>query len=276
MPRLLPPEWIKLIARNHLLLLYEKEHQFVHEWHDIKRPFTPLIEQMGIVSALIDAEELSALLAPSDLFASFLYLQKIRDYTNSLPGIIDLNLNELQESYSSLQDRLAPYVLRLNELAYRWNLRASWAGEELMCEDVDEIKKEIFDAAGASALRKLPDLQIQRLFDQEEGLLPSDIWPINIVSLYLAGGRRGFVKQFNEKLIEFEKRLKDSGIKEPPSALRRHARWWFDHYVHNVKFYDIANEIAQTDRKGGPQIENVRKAVIKFSKTTDIEPIERT
>lgn len=32
MPRLLPPEWIKQIAIDGLLRLYEKESRFVVEW----------------------------------------------------------------------------------------------------------------------------------------------------------------------------------------------------------------------------------------------------
>jgi hypothetical protein len=80
MPKLLPPEWIKLIARSYLLQLYEKEPGFVREWNGDERIFGPVIEQMGKASALIDAEELSALLAPSDLFASVSNLQKLRNY----------------------------------------------------------------------------------------------------------------------------------------------------------------------------------------------------
>jgi hypothetical protein len=274
MPRLLPPEWIKLIARNYLLQLYEKEPGFVHEWNDEKRPFAPVIEHMGKASALIDAEELSTLLAPSDLFASISSLNKLRDYLLSIPG--DTDLCELRNSYVSMQDRLAPYILKLNDLAYRWSLRASWTGDELMWRDVQKVKENIFDAAGVSALHKLSALQIQRLFDQEEGILPSDIWPINVFSLYLAGGRRGFVKQFNKRLIEFEKTIKASSVKEPPSALRQHAGWWFDHYVYKMKFSDIADRIACTNREGGPHPENIRKAILTFSELADIKPFERT
>lgn len=274
MPRLLPNKWIKQTAIYYLLQLYEKEDSFVEEWEEVKRQFAPSIGQMGKVNALIDAEELSAVLAPSNLFASISNLQKLRNYLQSLPGIIDLS--ELRESYSNLQDRLAPYVLRLNELAYRWNLRASWAGDELMWIDVQNVGENIFNAAGASALCKLSALRTQRLFDQEEGSLPSVIWPINIFSLYLAGGRRGFVKQFNKRLIDFEIKLKNSDVKEPPSALRKHAGWWFDHYVSNMKFSDIADRIASTNREGGPHPENIRKAILTFSKLADIEPFERT
>jgi hypothetical protein len=274
MPRLLLPEWIKQIARIYLLQLYEKEPRFVHEWSDEKRPFAPVIEQMGKASMLIDAEELVARLAPRDLYASVSNLEKVRNYLQNLLGII--YLSELRESYSSLENKLAPYSLKLNELAYRWNLRSSWAGDELTWMDVQKVKENLFIAAGASALYKLSSLRIQILYEKEEGILPSDMCQIDIFSLYLAGGRRGFTDKLNKRLVDFEKRLKASGAKEPPSALRTHAEWWFDHYVYNKGYFDIANKIAELDKKGsgGPQEENIRKAIIRFSNIADIEPIE--
>ena len=103
-----------------------------------------------------------------------------------------------------------------------------------------------------------------------------DTWPINILSLYLSGGRRGFINKLNRRLVEFEKELKTLGVKEIPSALSKHAEWWFDHYVHDIEFPDIANKIAEIDKRGGPQPENIKKAVVKFSKLAGIEPLERT
>jgi hypothetical protein len=71
-----------------------------------------------------------------------------------------------------------------------------------------------------------------------------------------------------------ERHFKAAGAKEPPSALRTHANWWFDHYVHNMKFSDIANRIAEIKSDGGPHTQNIRNAIIKFSEITGIEPIE--
>jgi len=273
MPRLLPADLIKQIAINYLLQFYEQDNRFVQEWEEVKRPFASVIEQMGRVSILIDVEHLLSRNPPHDLIVWVSDLQKLRKYLQGILGTPDLS--ELEKSYDSLRDQLAPYILKLNNLADNWNLRASWAGDELIRRDIQRVMQDALNAAGAAALLELSDQQIQRLFNQGEGRLPPDSWPINIVSLYLAGGRRGFIDKFNKRLIEFEQELKASGAKEPPSALRTHAEWWFDHYVHNMKFSDIADRTIGPNNEAGRYPENIRKAVLKFSALADIEPIER-
>lgn len=275
MPKLLPADWIRLVAINYLLRFYERENKFVQEWQEVRHPFVPLIEQMGRLSSLIDIEHLLLRNPPRDLIAWISDLQKLRKYIQGILGTQDLS--ELEKRCRSLQDQLAPYVLRLNDLAGNWNLRASWAAEELLRRDVQRVEDDTINAAGAARLLELSDQQIQRLpTPGEGGRLLSDSWPINILSLYLAGGRRGLIDKFNERLIEFEGELKASGAKEPPSSLRTHAEWWFDHYVHNMGFPDIANKIAETDSEGGPHPQNIKKAVLNFSELADMEPTERT
>jgi hypothetical protein len=66
MPRLLPHEWIKLVARNYLVQLYEKESKFVQEWNDVKRPFAPLIEQTARADIINDIERLLTRNPPKD------------------------------------------------------------------------------------------------------------------------------------------------------------------------------------------------------------------
>ena len=53
MPRLLPADWIRIVAINRLLQLYEQEADFVQEWGIVKKPFIPLINQFGRVSTII-------------------------------------------------------------------------------------------------------------------------------------------------------------------------------------------------------------------------------
>jgi len=274
MPRLLPIDWIKRAAIYYLLQLYEREDGFVQEWEKVKQSFAPLIEQMGKVSTLIEAEDLLTKSPPSNLIAWISDLQKLRNYLRNLLGTTDLY--ELRESCANLRDELTPYILILNTLAYNWNLRASWAGDELLRRDVQRIQEDVLNAAGAVALFELTDQQIQSLLGRSEGQLPSGTQPFNILLLYLAGGRRGFIGKLNERLIDFEKRLKASGAKEPPSALRSHAEWWFDHYVHNMSFSDIANGTIGPKNEAGRYPENVRKAILGFSELINIEPEERS
>lgn len=134
MPRMLPVEWIKHIAICYLLELYEKEDGFVKEWEKVKGPFVSLIEQMGRASILINVEHLLTKSPPKDLIAWISYLHKLRNYLQSFPGTT--NLSELREGYANLPDKLTPYIQRLNNLAYDWNLRASWAEADLKVNSV--------------------------------------------------------------------------------------------------------------------------------------------
>ena len=278
MPRLLPTDWIRIIAINYLLQLYEREIGFVQEWEKAKKPFIPLIEQLGKVSTLIEVEHLLMKSPPDDLIDWISDLQKLRNYLQDLPAGTEYaqNSSEMLKSYDSLQEKLTPYVLSLKSIAYDWNLRASWAGEELMRINVQKVQQDVLNAAGVTTFFELSDRQIQTLLKQDKGSLPSGTWPINILSLYLAGGRQGFINKLNRRLVEFEKELKTLGVKEIPSALHRHAEWWFDYYVHNTSLDDIADGTIGPKNEAGRYPENIRKAVQKFSKLAGIEPLERT
>jgi len=273
MPKLLPTDWIGLVAINYLLRLYERENNFVQEWQEVRHPFAPLIEQMGRSRSLIDIEHLLLRNPPRDLIAWTSDLQKLRKYIQGILGTQDWS--ELEKRCRRLQEQLAPYVIQLNDLAGNWNLRASWAAEELLNRDVQRVEEDAINTAGAARLLDLSDWQIQRLSNQGGGGL-SDSWPINILSLYLAGGRLGLTKKLNDRLKQFERELKAAGAKEPPSALRAHTEWWFDHYVHHMEFPDIARKLALDDADGGPNPNNIRNAVFKLSEFIDIKPIERT
>jgi len=278
MPRLLPADWIRIVAINRLLQLYEEEASFLQEWKDAKEPFIPLIEQFSKVSTIIEVEHLLTHSPPSDFIGWISDLQKLRNYLRDLYSGMEQaqNSSEMHASYDNLLEKLTPYISSLNELAYKWNLRAPWAGEELMWRDIQRIQQEIFDAAGITTLNKFSDRQIQKLLS-DNSLRSAYIEPLypGILSLYFSGGRVGYLNKLNDRLNEFEKELQASGAKEPPSALSKHAKWWFDHYVYNIKFPNIANKIAQIDKKGGPQVENIKKAVVKFSELLGINPIER-
>ena len=108
MPRLLPAEWIKLIAINYLLQLYEKEPDFMQEWEKVKRSFVPLIERTGTASSLIYIEHLLLRASPHDLVAWISDLQKLRQYVKDILGTS--KLSDLEKIYDSLQGQLLPYI----------------------------------------------------------------------------------------------------------------------------------------------------------------------
>jgi hypothetical protein len=75
------------------------------------------------------------------------------------------------------------------------------------------------------------------------------------------------------RISDYEQELKEMGIKEQPSSLIHHARWWFEHYVKGIKYDDIAQQ--ETYTPGGSLIshaKNVGKAVRDFTKLVDINP----
>jgi hypothetical protein len=84
--------------------------------------------------------------------------------------------------------------------------------------------------------------------------------------------RDEIMNEIADMLFEYEEELKKIGIKEFPSSLLRHAKWWFEHYV-NGKTYDaIASEGIKTGKgETNPYPKNIRLAVRKFSKLIGIE-----
>jgi len=46
MPRLLPAQWIKEVAINCLLELYEQDSNFVRQWEQLKRRYDSLLTQL--------------------------------------------------------------------------------------------------------------------------------------------------------------------------------------------------------------------------------------
>jgi hypothetical protein len=85
--------------------------------------------------------------------------------------------------------------------------------------------------------------------------------------------RQQMLQQIEKQLEDYEGEIRKSGSRERPSAIERHAKWWFEHYVHG-KFYDeIAQEEAFTP--GGllaSHAKNVGAAVRRFSRLIGIDP----
>jgi hypothetical protein len=271
MPRLLPPDLLKLIARILLVMLYEEDPRFTREWDQVKHAYVSLVNHAAQTWLLVDIERILMTEPPKDIIRWVSDLQELRNYIQHLQG---LDLSVIRNNYDKYFDQLSPYVVRLNKLCNKWNLRASWAGEELMASDIYKIQKQILQASSAVSFIELLTQQIITTFGKEEGQLLSDNFEADILSLYYAGGRLGFIREFSEGLKKYERDLRLAGAIEPPSALRKHAEWWFNHYVNGLNYNDIANKIAQEMINGGPHPENIRKEVIEFSKLIDIKPKE--
>lgn len=277
MPRMLPINLIKVIAINYLLELYEQEKRFIQEWETARQPFTHIIEQMGLINSLSDVDDMLAKNPPHDLITMFRERQNLINYLCNVPNNpIDINdSSQSRTEYHRLQKYLAPYFLKLGNLAGIWNLRAPWAAEELLQRDLLRAEQNIFNAAGVEMFDNLSSRQIQNMFGPEGRTLSSYNYPINCLALYRAGGRLGLVNEFSKDLVEFEKQLKASNSREIPSSLKKHAEWWFDYYIHGIDFHDISFNIVTNNEKRTTSPENIRLAVVKYSKLININPEER-
>lgn len=79
------------------------------------------------------------------------------------------------------------------------------------------------------------------------------------------------MKQIGRRLAIYEDELKEMGLRERPSALEKHAWWWFQRYVRNKTYDEIAQMEAYTP--AGSLISyrrNVGTAVRRFSRLAGI------
>jgi len=112
------------------------------------------------------------------------------------------------------------------------------------------------------------------VFEQEitSGLITADALDMRIDTAgmqLLRYYRHGLLTRERED-GEYFYMLKKNGLKERPSKLEKHAYWWFQHYVKEKDWKAIANEEALINRRGGPNPDNIQKAVKKFSKIIGI------
>ena len=78
--------------------------------------------------------------------------------------------------------------------------------------------------------------------------------------------KREILQEFAKRLSDYEKKLKSIGWKELPSALKTHAYWWFERYVHEKPYAEIAvKHSVEVDEN------SVRQAVFRFRSLLGIE-----
>ena len=81
----------------------------------------------------------------------------------------------------------------------------------------------------------------------------------------IVGGRQAVHAEISKKLEEYETQIKAKGLHEYPSALDKHAEWWFEHYVHSKKYKELDQGYPS------PNAESIKKAVWKFTKLVGIK-----
>jgi hypothetical protein len=253
MPRLSHLRVTKGEAVGLLMELYRKDPDFAAELEAVREPYRPMIKRVGVDLLTLPQGELSA---------SGLY-RRLIDYYSGKGEEVD----PLPADGFSYMSEMQAYFDGLEQLAYKWKLRAPWAGHVLFQSDV-------LDSWKSSGLNGKVDICLEDyglLYPWPPPLPPLEIKVPSWALVHL--GREELLEAIGHRLKEYEDQLKQAGLKEHPSGIHRHALWWFQHYVKGMKFDQIAETECQDGT--GPVISyerNVGSAVRKFSRLIGIDP----
>lgn len=159
---------------------------------------------------------------------------------------------------------LHPYFDELVKLVEKWIFKAPWAVGALFVLDLIQSV-----AVAPSEEQGIP-------LEMFELMVP---WPPPLPPLkievsawtFFEHSRDEIVSEIADRLFDYEQTLREMGIKEFPSDLIRHAKWWFDYYVNNKSLGKISGEGFETIKKDSNlDPKNIRKAIKEFSKLVEI------
>lgn len=245
MPRLNYPKITKGDAIAALLKQYSKEPQFMKEWAAIREPYVHILARFAEDTLMFFKQ---GNITPAEYYQDLINYYKNEGKEDPFPADKFGYLSELQ-----------PYFDNLGELANKWKLKAPWAITTLFTSDLINLLKH-------SSLPNEIDIPIEDLeliYPWETPLPPLKLkvsaWAI------ILGGRQDVQNEINKKLWEYESEIKAKGIHEYPSALEKHAKWWFEHYVHNKTYPELEQKYPQVSR------ESIKRVVWKFSKLLNIK-----
>jgi hypothetical protein len=251
MPRLSHPKITKGDAVSALIRLYRKHPPFMNELKEIRGPYFEAIRKFSLDGLAYFQENK---VSPVDYYHATVSFMKGES-----------NLDPLPSEQAKAATQLQPYFDALGELAEKWKIKAPWSVVTLFN----------FDIIDALSFEGLPD-ELEMPLEKIDLLIP---WPAPLPPLdirvsswmMIMSGRDAILSEIGEKLKEYEDKIKERGIKEYPSSIENHARWWFEHYVNGKKYDEIAQ--METETPGGSLIsyaKNVGIAVKKFSKLIGI------
>jgi len=249
-----------------LLNLYKAEPNFVEELEKLRIIYLPVLEQW-LKIAVPDWTKMRKALTRKEF-------STIRDYFLTENQTISSSLSDklrllLPIPNSHIAYQLDKYEKALADLAYRWKLRASWAGRALIFNHILEMMINMMP----EEVRNV-EIPVEML----EPFLPSvPVSPLKFeVNAYelMFSGRQEIQDKFAKALLDYENKLKSSGWRELPSHLERHAYWWFEHYVHKKTYDEIAqSEIHTPDGSMISYARNIGTAVRNFARLIGIETI---
>lgn len=257
MPRLSDPRITQGLAASLLVELYLQEPEFVAEFKEVRRRHTKRLEE-----SLTKALEVFTMYEPATGDGG--YFKTFRDVWEAFftPGRIPdhpTHQTKLLEEIKEISLQASPFYRDLKQLAHKWKLRAPWAGQMLHLYIVRDYLKQF----------GIPD-ECNVPFDKMDLMYP---WPSPVPSLEIRVSAWAFVfhprkeiqSEINKRLKDYEERLKALGLKEKPSALETHARWWFEHYVKGKTYREIAQQFLRVNE------ETIKRKVWEFSKLAGIK-----
>jgi len=182
-----------------------------------------------------------------------------------------------------------PYLNALETLFAKWKLPIPEPPNLVLYKEIESMP-----LTGV-----LPEYDLYQLLPKkgvitEGGMLPDSVSgnkiphpvpPLRVTVTFWAlvlAGREEALEHIGRRLDEYEQMVKDKGYKEYPSKLKKHAWWWFEHFIHGSKFEDIMfievqNMANSTPKSKGrephpPHAKNIGIAVGKFSKLIGVNP----
>jgi len=240
-----------------LLKLYKAEPNFARELEELRTIYMPVIEQWLKIGVPNWIQMKETLTQEEFSITRDYFLTANQTISDSLVDKLGLLLTTPN---SHLADQLDAYEKALADLAYRWRVKAIWAGPVLL-----------FDHILDATINAMPEdvRNAEMPVEMLEPFLPSAPLPplrfeVNAYEL-LFSGRQEIRDKFTKALADYENKLKALGWHELPSAIERHAYWWFEHYVHHKTYPELGQEDPPIDS------ESIKRAVWKFSKLLNIK-----
>ena len=257
MPKLTIDQRTKGKAVAPLLNLYKAEPDFAKELKELRTDHSQIFEQWLTIAIPSWIQMKKTLTQDEFSMTKDFFLTKNQPISSDLADKIEPFFSI---SDPHLTNQLKAYIEALNKLAYKWQLKAPWAGQALL-----------FDQVLEAMLNKLPkDVKNAEIpVEIIEPLLPSAPLPSLQFEVkaheLMFSGRQEIQNNFDKDLADYEVQLKSMGWQELPSSLDKQAFWWFEHYVHQKTYKKLEEEHIEANR------ESIKRAVWKFSKLLGIK-----
>jgi hypothetical protein len=258
MPKLSIDERTKGKAVATLLALYKAEPDFVRELSTIRSQYVNVLEHW-LRNQIPEWDKAVKSLIRTDISDNDAFQINLRLFAEKLAEFQVILVTGIDEKSN---DTIFEYKNALIDLAYKWKLKAPWVGSVLMIDHILDLT--IYSLPKEQSEKELLITELEPLLPQPP--LPGYEFRVNPYEL-MYSGRKEIQDKFVQSLEEYERKLKFLGWQELPSAIEKHAYWWFTHYVNKEKYHEI-----KTDNEINP--EGIKRAVSKFRKLLNIEIVK--